>query len=130
MSDHFLNEPNGFDMARIGSGLREIAQETADKKLSLTLKKAPVHGMVTATSGTSVLLKAGASELEGRGLLILKNLSKFQVKVGASSADAIYTKGLPIDPGQTHTISFDSAVPVSVYARSQGGAATLEVTEA
>ncbi len=130
MSDHFLNEPNGFDMARLNAGIQGIAQETADKMLSLTLGKTPVHGVVTATAGTSVMLKAGTTELSGRGILIIKNISRFQVRIGASSADAIYTKGLPVDPGQTQSISFDPAAPVSVYARSQGGAATLEVTEA
>lgn len=130
MSDHFINEPNGFDMSKIIAGIQGIALETADKRVPLALKKAPVHGVVTATSGTSVLLKAGATELEGRSLLVIKNTSRFQVKIGASSADAIYTKGLPVDPGQTESISFDTTVPVSVYARSQGGAATLEVTEA
>lgn len=130
MSDHFLNEPNGFDMSKVIAGIQGIALETADKRVPLVMKKAPVHGVVTATSGTSVMLKAGAAELSGRGILIVKNISRFQVKIGASSADAIYTKGLPLDPGQTESISFDPAVPVSVYARSQGGAATLEVTEA
>lgn len=130
MSDHFLNEPNGFDMSKVIAGINEIALKTADKKLPLVIKKAPVHGVVTATSGTSVMLKAGTTELDGRSILIVKNNSPFQVKIGASSADAIYTKGLPVDPGQTQSISFDPAVPVSVYARSQGGAATLEVTEA
>ena len=130
MSDHFLNEPNGFDMSKVIAGINDIALKTADKKLPLVIKKAPVHGVVTATSGTSVMLKAGTTELDGRSILIVKNNSPFQVKIGASSADAIYTKGLPVDPGQTQSISFDPAVPVSVYARSQGGAATLEVTEA
>ena len=130
MSDHFLNEPNGFDMSKVIAGIQGIAQETADKKLSLTLGKTPVHGVVTATSGTSVMLKAGTTELDGRSLLVIKNISRFQVKIGASSADAIYTKGLPVDPGQTQSIEFDPAAPVSVYARSQGGAAQLEVTEA
>lgn len=130
MDSHFLNEPNGFDMARIISGIKEVAMESADKRSSLSIKAAPVHGLVTATAGTSVLLKAGATELVGRSKLIITNTSRFQVKVGASSADAIYQRGIPIDPGQTQIIEFDPETTASIYARSQGGAATLEVTEA
>lgn len=127
---HFLNEPNGFDMSRIISGLKELALETADKKSPISLKIAPVHGVVTAVSGASVLLKAGSAELAGRSKMIIKNTSRFQVKIGATSANAIYQQGLPIDPGQTEIIEFDPETAVSVYARSQGGAARLEVTEA
>lgn len=130
MDSHFLNEPNGFDMSRIISGIKELSAETADKRSNISIKVAPVHGLVTATAGTSVLIKAGSAELEGRSKLIITNTSRFQVKMGASSADAIYQKGIPIDPGQTQVIEFDPATAVSVYARSQGGAATLEVTEA
>jgi hypothetical protein len=127
---HFLNEPNGFDMSRIISGIKDLTLEAADTKTPITIKVAPVHGVVTATSATSVLLKAGGSELAGRTKMIVKNSSRFQVKIGASSGDAIYQLGIPVDPGQTETVEFDPTVAVSVYARSQGGAARLEVTEA
>ncbi len=129
MDSHFLNEPNGFDMSRIIAGLRDLTRETADKPLELSLKAVPVIGQVTATAGASVLLKAGDSELTNRSAMKIRNLSPYLVKIGPTSVNAIYQDGIPIDPGATLTISFDPATAVSVYARSQGGAATLEVIE-
>jgi len=129
MDSHFLNEPNGFDMSRIIAGLRDLTRETADKPLGVSLKAAPVIGQVTATYATSVQLKAGASELSSRSWMRVRNLSPYLVKIGPSSVNALYEDGIAIDPDATIEIKFDPDTAVSIYARSMGGAATLEVIE-
>lgn len=126
----FLAEPNAQDMSRLRGRMEDIGQAVDDKKRTIKLMHAPVFGTVTATAGTSVLLKAGATELSGRTLMTVKNTSRFLVKYGPTSPSEIYQGGFPIDPGETVSIEFDTSTAVSVYARSQGGAATLEIMEA
>jgi hypothetical protein len=90
----------------------------------------PVTGTMTVTSGTSVAIKAGTSSLSGRKKLIIKNLSdSVQIRIGASSASAIYTSGIPLEPRATVEIDFDPSTAVELYARSIGYAVDLEVTE-
>ena len=90
----------------------------------------PVTGIMTVTSGTSVAIKAGTTSLSGRKRMIIKNLSdSVQVRIGASSASAIYTSGIPLEPLATVEFEFDPSTAVELYARSIGYAVDLEVTE-
>jgi len=90
----------------------------------------PTTGTMTVTSGASVALKAGTSVLSGRKKMIVKNLSdKIQVRIGASSASAIYETGIALEPLATVEFDFDPLTAVELYARSIGYAVDLEVTE-
>lgn len=91
----------------------------------------PVIGKVTALNTSSVLLKAGTSELSGRRKMKVTNLSDhIQVKIGPTSSASYYTAGLDLDPGENIELDFNPEVAVvSIYARSMGGAVDLEVIE-
>ena len=90
----------------------------------------PVTGTMTVTSGTSVAIKAGASSLSGRKKMIVRNLSdSVQVRIGASSASAIYETGIALEPLATVEFDFDPLTAISLYARSIGYSVSLEVTE-
>lgn len=117
--------PNARDMNALWWGGEKERREGADAISGLAFTKTPVQGTVVATSATSVLLKAGDAALDSRTAIIIRNTSRFEVKVGASSSAAIYKRGIPVPPGESRI--FRTAAPL--YARSQGGEATLEVTE-
>lgn len=117
--------PNARDMNALWWGGEKERREGTDAISGLAFTKTPVQGTVVATSATSVLLKAGDAALDSRTAIIIRNTSRFEVKVGASSSAAIYKRGIPVPPGESRI--FRTAAPL--YARSQGGEATLEVTE-
>ena len=117
--------PNARDMNALWWSEEKERREGADVISGLAFTKTPVQGTVVATSATSVLLKAGEAAVADRSAVIIRNTSRFEVKVGASSSAAIYKRGIPVPPGESRI--FRTAAPL--YARSQGGEATLEVTE-
>ncbi|GEM_PF-2221567 len=117
--------PNARDMNALWWEEKKARHEQDDLIAGMPFSLTPVQGLVVATAGTSVLLKAGDAALDSRTAIIIRNTSRFEVKVGASSSAAIYKRGIPVPPGESRI--FRTAAPL--YARSQGGEATLEVTE-
>ena len=83
-------------------------------------------GEITALSSSNVLLQIGETALEGRTSLIVKNNSDIQVKLTSSTSNS--DKGYSLEPGSTIKLNFTSESQ-SIYAKSVGFAANLEVTE-
>ncbi len=80
------------------------------------------------TYGASTLLAVGASSLQGRKQLTVRNNGRNTVLVGPSSDQAIYEEGLPVEPGETKVFKF-AGDPVDLYGRSNGFACNVTVWE-
>ena len=73
--------PNARDMNALWWGGEKERREGTDAISGLAFTKTPVQGTVVATSATSVLLKAGDAALDSRTAIIIRNTSRFEVKV-------------------------------------------------
>ena len=94
----------------------------------LDIRVATTVGTVTVQSSAAVELKVGASALESRSRIVVKNPSvDTAVRIGPSGITT--KKGFVLEPLGTVTIEQDPEVPVPIYARSVGWEVSLEVME-
>jgi hypothetical protein len=92
------------------------------------LSQNPVTGVKTVTSDAAEIF-AGASRLDGRSLLRIRNMEdSLRVRVGKS--DVTDTTGYGIEPGETKEIAIDRESDIGVYIISEAGNAEVEVWEA
>jgi len=89
--------------------------------------RSSVTGIMTVSNSVAVAIKAGASELVGRGILTIVNCSNIPVRLGG--ADITEDKGYLIYPNEKKIIYFDRSIATSYYGRSTGFNAILEVME-
>ena len=80
------------------------------------------------TYGASILLAVGFTSLQGRKQLIVRNNGENTVLVGASSEQAIYEQGFPVEPGETKVFTF-SGDSIDLYGRSLGFACSVTIWE-
>lgn len=83
---------------------------------------------LVVTYGASTLLAVGATSLQGRKQLTVRNNGNNTVLVGPSSDQAIYEEGLPVEPGETKVFKF-SGDSIDLYGRSNGFACSITVWE-
>lgn len=122
----FLNIAGSNDLnairQSITDGLFNVMSE-----VSVNLQ--PKFKTIVATYGASVLLANGAATLAGRKSLIIRNTDTLvPVRIGPTSANAIYEEGIVVEPGQSMVLTFTGS-DVDIYARSAGYEVTLEVAE-
>jgi hypothetical protein len=117
--------PNSIQMQNLVD--KPVAYPAQNESIAIAV--APATGTVTVQAAAAVELKAGASALDGRTRLVIKNPSiDTAVRIGGSE---ITTKrGYLLEPQGTVTIEQNSATAVAVYGRSTGWEVSLEVLEA
>ena len=99
---------------------------TKDDVLNSTIRT-PVIGIKTVTA-TAAEIFAGTSALSGRRKMILKNEDPvIRFRIGPSTVTQ--QNGFPVEPGAVLEIDFDPAVPVPIYAISEGAALQVAVLE-
>lgn len=86
-----------------------------------------VSGVKTVVS-TAGELFAGSSVLEGRLILVVRNMHDSVAIVVGSTLVGTKLHGYTIEPGEKEKLVF--AEPTTVYAQSLGCAVPVEVTEA
>lgn len=95
-----------------------------------------VAGLRTVTT-VPVEVFAGASRLASRGRVAARNLSTdTRVRIGATAGtlladgtSSLQRDGVIVEPGELVTVYIDTAVPLPLYACSEGCAVTLQVEE-
>lgn len=93
-----------------------------------TTTTSPATGVKTVTA-TAAEVFAGASVMANRTKLVIKNEDPaLRLRVGRSSVSQ--QTGFPIEPGASVTFNFDPAVPVPVFAISEGASIQVSVMEA
>ena len=89
--------------------------------------RTPVTGVKTVTA-TAAEIFAGASRLNGRRKMILKNEDPvLRFRIGPSSVTQ--QNGFPVEPGSVLELTFDPNVSVPVYAISEGTNLQVAVME-
>jgi hypothetical protein len=111
------------DMAKVKTSIDKLNHEEIQE---LSIGSSFRTGKITALSSSNVLLQVGTTALVDRTSLIVKNLSNIQVQLTSSTINS--SVGYPLEPGSTVKLNF-STVSQSIYAKSVGFAAILEVTE-
>lgn len=120
-----FNIPSSSDL----EGIRTtIERGPLNKERTISLSVMGESAEITATSGASTLLAASSASNANRKALVVRNDGPTQVRVSNSSTNAIYTKGFPIEPGETVTFSFVDA-SIDLYVRSMGYASTVTIWE-
>jgi len=96
----------------------------------INIKLAPAAATLALTYGASTLLAAGESTAEGRTALIIQNLGPSRIRVGQSSANAIYEEGLAVEPGETKVFNFTgNEDDINLYGRAMGYKTKVKVWE-